>query len=738
MARRSTQWSSWSSLATLLLATRTIAGDILTTSGFSDCGSDASIKVDKIDITYNNANKTVMFDVAGTSTKEQNVTAHISVSAYGNEIYQRSFNPCDDSTYVQQLCPLPVGSFAARGSQEIPAQFADMVPGIAFRVPDIAADATLELESADTKQKVACIKSSVTNGKTANVPAVSYVAAGVAGVALVASGISAAGAAAGTGGAGTISPSFSETIGWFQGMAMNGMLSVSYPPVYQSFTKNFAFSVGMVPWAGMLETIDKFRANTGGNLTDDNVEYIANATAGQGGMLHFKRAVGAVAAIALRDIETSINGTDDTHPTTTFQQKVQGIEAFARKVSVPKSDIFMTALLVVAIVIASIVLAILLLKVILEAWAIWGTFPESLKGFRKHYWGSIARTITNLILLLYGIWVLYCIFQFSRADSSWAAKTLAGVTLAIFTGILAFFTWKIYSTVQKLKAAEGDAEGLYSNKELWMKYSLFYDAYRKNYWWLFVPAIIYMFAKGACIAAGDGHGMQQTVAQLVIEGCMLILLLWSRPYERRSGNVLNIIIQTVRVLSVGCILLFVEEFGIAQTTKTVTGVVLIAVQSTLTGLLAILVAWNAINACITANPHRVRRKEMGKSSPVSPHNRVLTNVEKRNRELDTLTPLDAHNSLLIRPGSEKSFYSASTVEMEKKEAHAAFPNPYSHYRKVSDVEHGRVPTEPYHDEPTRDLTHSEPRGGHTRQPTLPDLENGSYRGVPPTSQGYRW
>lgn len=621
MAPRSSKWSSWSSLAAAaLLFTRAMAGDILTTSGFSDCGSDASIKVNKLDITYDNANHTVVFDVSGTSTRELNVTAHLSVTAYGEEIYQRSFDPCDDSTHVEQLCPLPVGTFAARGTQQIPEEFAKMVPGIAFRVPDIAADAKLTLETKDSKENLACIQSSVTNGKTADVPAVSYVAAGVAGAAFLVSGASAAGAAlgsgaaAGSGGAGTISPSFSETFGWFQGMAMNGMLSVSYPPVYQSFTKNFAFSVGLVPWGGMLSAIDSFRASTGGNLTQDNVEYIANATAGQGGMFHFKRAVGSLAAIALRDIETSVSNSteDDGQAATTFQQKVQGIEAFARKVSVPKSDIFMTALLIVAIVIATIVLAILLLKVILEAWAIWGTFPESLKGFRKHYWGSIARTITSLILVLYGVWVLYCIFQFSRADSSWAAKALAGVTLAIFTGILAFFTWKIYLTVHKLKNTEGDTGALYSDKEIWMKYSIFYDAYRRNYWWLFVPAILYMFAKGACIAAGDGHGMQQTVAQLIIEGLMLSLLVWSRPYERRAGNVLNIIIQVVRVISVACILIFVEEFGIAQTTKTVTGVVLIVVQSTLTGLLAILIAWNAINACITANPHRARRKEMGK------------------------------------------------------------------------------------------------------------------------------
>jgi len=133
----------------------------------------------------------------------------------------------------------------------------------------------------------------------------------------------------------------------------------------------------------------------------------------------------------------------------------------------------------------------------------------------------------------------------------------------------------------------------------------------------------------------------QTIAQLAIEGLMLILLIWSRPYERRSGNVINIMIQTVRVPSAVCILVFVEEFGIQQTTQTVTGVVLIAVQSTLTGILAILIVWNAVNACCKANPHVKKRKEMEK-------------LQSR----DTLTPLDARNSLLV--GRAKTADSTST------------------------------------------------------------------------------
>jgi hypothetical protein len=42
---------------------------------------------------------------------------------------------------------------------------------------------------------------------------------------------------------------------------------------------------------------------------------------------------------------------------------------------------------------------------------------------------------------------------------------------------------------------------------------------------------------------------------------------------------------------------------------------LIAVQSALTGLLALLIAINAIISCCRINPHRRRRKEAGKKSP---------------------------------------------------------------------------------------------------------------------------
>ncbi|KAK0731690.1 hypothetical protein B0H67DRAFT_640048 [Lasiosphaeris hirsuta] len=628
-----------------------IGTDILQTDGFSTCatnGTRAAVSVQRVKISYNNDNKTVSFDVAGTSTQVQNVTAMLNVTAYGQQIYSNTFDPCSPGTLVKQLCPVPVGTFAAKGTQAIPAQFADLVPAIAFQIPDIAAMATLQLISKDTGVKVACIQSAVNNGKTASVPAVSYVAAGVAGAALVLTGVSAAGAAfAGgsaaiggsttAGGMGTISPSFTEVFGWFQGMAMNGMMSVNYPPVYRSFAKNFGFSTGLVPWNQLQTSIDSFRAATGGNLTNMNVGFLRNATLvyadGSTSTIKVRRAVDDFLVLASRQIETSVNATAESgggmQSPESIRVAVSGIQAYVQELSIPSANTFMTVLLVVAIAIAAIAVGILLVKVILEFWALFGSFPKALTGFRKHYWGSIGRAITALILLLYGVWVLYCVFQFTQGDS-YVAKTLAGVTLALFTGILAFFSWKIWSTANRLKKMEGDITGLYEDKSIWVKYSLFYESYRKDYWWIFVPTIVYMFAKGSCLAAADGHGMLQTIIQLIIEAIMMILLIWSRPYEHKSSNVINIVIQVVRVLSVVCILVFVEQFGIAQTTQTVTGVVLIAVQSALTGILAILIAWNAISACCKENPHRKRRKEMEKT-----------------QQRDTLTSLGPRNSLLI-------------------------------------------------------------------------------------------
>ena len=626
-----------------------LGGDILSTTGFSTCINNPSVKVTKLDVTYDKNTRQLSFDVAGISSESQKVTADLIVSAYGQQVYTKSFNPCD--TGMVEMCPVPAASFASHGEQTIPEEYASKIPALAFSVPDLDGNVRMELKNADTGKDVACVESTIGNGRTLNMPAISYVAAGIAAAALALSAASSI-AAGGQPGATTSSPTFGEVIGWFQAMATSGMLSVPYPQVYQSFTTNFAFSTGLVSWGRLQTTIDNFREKTGGNLTDDSYQYLKNNatlvfadsnTTSSSSSGIFRRAMDTALVFARDGSEVSVDGQSATFGNNAGsgsssnsgnkdQHLVSGIQAYVEQLTIPQSNTFMTVLLIWAIVVAVIVVGILLIKVILEAWGMFGKLPKSLESWRKRYWWRMAKALTNLILLLYGVWTLYCIYQFTNGDS-WAAKVLAGVTLGLFTAVLGWFTWRIYTKAHEYKKVDGDVSRLYEDKETWIKYSLFYDNYKKNYWIFFVPAIVYMFAKGCIIAGANGHGLVQAGGQLIIEAIMLGLLLWCRPYQLRSGRWINIFIHVVRVLSVVCILVFVQELGISQTTKTITGVVLIVVQCVLTAVLAILIAVNALIVCIKENPHRRKRKE----------------AEKLNRDLDNLTPLDARNSLLMEP-----------------------------------------------------------------------------------------
>jgi len=98
-----------SALATLLVLgnlPRAVLGEqILQTQGFASCLANGDISVQKSDVKYDNDKKVVTFDLAGTSMKSQKIQVELQVTAYGIVVYKNTFNPCDTSTSVPQLCP---------------------------------------------------------------------------------------------------------------------------------------------------------------------------------------------------------------------------------------------------------------------------------------------------------------------------------------------------------------------------------------------------------------------------------------------------------------------------------------------------------------------------------------------------------------------------------------------------------------------------------------------------------
>ena len=133
-------------------------------------------------------------------------------------------------------------------------------------------------------------------------------------------------------------------------MQMNGMHSVNYPGVYRSFSKNFAFSGGLIQWTQMQTSIDNFRAATGGNLTEDNVQFLQNANLafsdGSSNETTFQRrnVMDLVARTSLlaRDINTSTNDTSASNSSdSSLTHIVHGISGYVEELTIPQANTFM-------------------------------------------------------------------------------------------------------------------------------------------------------------------------------------------------------------------------------------------------------------------------------------------------------------------------------------------------------------------------------------------------------------
>ncbi|KAK9323219.1 hypothetical protein V1517DRAFT_107815 [Lipomyces orientalis] len=615
------------SLAVLGTSRLAQADDTIGTSTFYTCDDiNATVIVSKFSVYYSKQTQNITFDLAGVSTEAQNVSASISVSAYGVNRFDYSFDPCDYG--IDQLCPIPAGTFAASGSVAIPSEYASQIPSIAFSVPDLDGYAKLTLDNTDTREEIGCFQSSISNGKTTRQNSVTYASAAIAGAALAVSGLTMFTQTLATSGSvsGGSSPGFADVVSWTQSMAMNGLMSVQYPTVYKSFSQNFGWSLCMIPWSGMQKAIDTFRSKTGGNTTLSSWEIVQASTIldyGNGAIIlindtaYDNNTAKLIRRFSFDGIDfsesnsTVANGSTGVRVLTT----VQGIARYVEHLMLPNANTFMTVLMFFAIILGVIIIAVLLFRIVLEFWSNFGSLSKSMESFRQRYWLFMGSTIVRVILILYGTWVLYCLYQFKLGDS-WASLLLAAITLGIFTAILGGFTLRIF-WIARRASKDGNIDELYEYKPWIRRYGIFYGQFKSRYWWFFIVITAISFGRSAFIALGDGHGLLQVVGQLALEGVFVLVLFAMRPFSNRSGNIINAVISIVRIASLACVLVFVEELGVQAETTTIVGIVLIVIQAALTVLLAVLIIVQAIIGLFQKN-FRTKQKSFVDETELQP------------------------------------------------------------------------------------------------------------------------
>lgn len=107
MGAHSSTCTSFKTVSTFLAVNAALAaGSGLRTIGHSiSCMSDATVSIRQLHVHFNSDNLTVSFYVSGTSRSTINIIADLQLTAAGNVVFARHLDPCDDETFVSELCP---------------------------------------------------------------------------------------------------------------------------------------------------------------------------------------------------------------------------------------------------------------------------------------------------------------------------------------------------------------------------------------------------------------------------------------------------------------------------------------------------------------------------------------------------------------------------------------------------------------------------------------------------------
>ena len=392
--------SSLLSLAVVSLSSFAAAERIILSSSLNSCMKNSNFTATLFNVAYTPNNNSISLNINGVSSIEGNVTAQLEAIAYGFNILNETLNPC--TMGLAGFCPMHTGQINIETAIDVPKSAADQLPGIAYSVPDLDGVVRVYVTSTDTGQTIACMEADLSNTKSVYQPAVGWATAIIAGLGLVAAGLTSGLGHPNT--AAHVAANAVSLFGYFQGQAIIGMTSVTMPPIVQSWTQNFQWSMGIIR-VGFLQSIATwYQRATGGTpttylstLSTISVEVQKRA---------IKRSLDVMVAAATQNLrylakrQSSASSTDNSADNVKI---VRGIDRVGFRAGIEQTNIFMTGLIFFVFILFMVAVIVALTKAILDGLAKAGRiksdkFLEFRNGWKIVIKGILFRLVSLLIL----------------------------------------------------------------------------------------------------------------------------------------------------------------------------------------------------------------------------------------------------------------------------------------------------------------------------------------------------
>lgn len=491
------------------------------------------------------------------------------------------------------------------------------IPGIAYTFPDLDAKVKLFMNyssGTNAGDSVACVEADISNGKTVNLIGVKWATAIVAGLALassaVISGLGHSNAAS------HVAANALSLFGYFQGQAMLGMTAVELPPIVQSWTQDFQWSMGIIR-VGFMQTIFTwYQRATGGtpselfdSLTTVSVQVEKRRVkrslelAGQvteTGLNLFKRGA-AMMPRAIQPVSHIAKRANIKNESGSYV--VFGIQRVAYKAGIESTNLFMTGLTFFCVFVIFTVASVAAFKGFCEL-AVKNKWMKSDKfqEFRNGWFTVLKGILFRLTLIGFPQMTILCLWEFTQKDSA------AEMVLAVFFffGMLATLSWAASKVIRIARRSvvmhRNPAYILFSDPQALNKWGFLYVQFRASAYYFIVPTLAYLMLKGMFIAFGQPSGTVQAVAFIVLEAAALIGASVLRPWMDKSTNSFNISICVINFLNSIFLLIFTDVFNQPAIVTGVVGVVLWLANAVFALVLLLMLIVTTVIVLVRKNP----------------------------------------------------------------------------------------------------------------------------------------
>ncbi len=154
-----------------------------------------------------------------------------------------------------------------------------------------------------------------------------------------------------------------------------------------------------------------------------------------------------------------------------------------------------------------------------------------------------------------------CFWELTKRDSA-AEVVLAIFTIVTMVSILGWASSKVIRIAKRsITMHKNPAYILYSDPHSLNKWGFLYVQFKASSYFFIVPILGYLLVKGMFIGLGQGNGVVQAIALVLLEAGFLITVCVLRPYMDKKTNAFNISIAAVNFIGAIFLLFFTEVFN---------------------------------------------------------------------------------------------------------------------------------------------------------------------------------